>query len=173
MAQPKGAVQPARPVASSSSEEHEGTFAQDRSFSSSQQASEDACEWCLKEFRPALPFAPAAQPGKPPGSQGHSDLRLYSGCVPLVLLTELARTGSEERREFIRLAFGSLCTFLKTRANYPFSLERGGFRRRKVRWRMPLLKVHLQTLQQTRACCQMKLQLQPLKWFKRLERMLA
>ena len=128
VAQPKGAVQPARPVAISSSEEHEGSFAQDRSFLLFPAAAEDACEWCLQEFTPRLPFAPAARPGKPPASQGRSDLRLCSGCVPLVHLMELAQTGSEEQREFIRLAAASLSTFLKTRANYPLPLELGGFR---------------------------------------------
>ena len=83
---------------------------------------------CLQEFTPRLLLAPASQLGQAPVSQGRADLRLCSGCVPLVHLTELVQTGSDEQREFIRLSVASLNTFLKTRVNYPLPLELGGFR---------------------------------------------
>ena len=53
---------------------------------------------------------------------------LGSGGAPLVHLEELAQAGSEEQREFIRLAAASLSTFLKVLGNYPLPLELGGFR---------------------------------------------
>ena len=130
--QPKGAAQPVHPVASSSSEEQEGSFAPDRPFVLFHRrvsaTAGEKCEWCLQEFTPRLPFAPVSGLGQAPVSQGRADLRLCSGCVPLVHLTELLQTASDEQREFIRLSVGSLDTFLKTSVNYPLPLELGGFR---------------------------------------------
>ena len=67
-------------------------------------AEEESCEYCLQPFSTALPFAPYKR-GVGSGTSGaRADLRLCSGCVPVVQLAERLQRGSTEVTCFVQVA---------------------------------------------------------------------
>ena len=135
-AKPKGAARgpvPCPPVASVSSEEEaEGDFTPSRPLVLFPGVPEDCCEWCLHPFSANFPWVPAGSPrtggGRSQASAARRDLRLCSGCVPVVRLVELGQLANEHQREFIRLAVASLISFCLTPPHHPLPHDLLGFR---------------------------------------------
>ena len=85
---------------------------------------EDHCEFCLQPFCDELPFVPAGRAIGNEVSAARADLRICSGCAPIVQLVERLQRSSLEVRRFLRIATAALNTHLSVAALRPLPADR-------------------------------------------------
>jgi len=115
---------PPTPVSSPEAEGSLGSEPQDRPLRLFPAVEEDHCEFCLQAFCDELPFVPAGRAIGNEVSAARADLRLCSGCTPIVQLVERLQRSSLEVRRFLRVATAALNTHLSVAAHRPLSADR-------------------------------------------------
>jgi len=115
---------PPTPVSSPEAEGSAGSEPQDRPLRLFPAVEEDYCEFCLQPFCEELPFVPAGRAIGNEISAARADLRLCSGCTPIVQLVERLQRSSLEVRRFLRVATAALNTHLSVAAHRPLPADR-------------------------------------------------